>query len=865
MRGRRQDDKRADHTTALTLLSSIVRDLRGPDASLIGLVSLRSGAGAVALFPAAVLVRLLMLVLAVTTLSSEIWAFAVLAGIAAVAQIAFHFGDRTLIASRATRIVAVQTALSMAIIAGGLATAASAPAALAFAAILAVEFVVVFPLPLIALATMSVFVPTLALAGLNALPAPIGVAAFGAVFASVLMRRVRIDAARDEGGTHVAQRRAISFLRDFEEFGRAWFWETDADGTLTYVSPALTQAVGVPTDALVGRRLAELVREDGGDGERSGRGLAFNLSSRLTFSEIEVNAADVSDLRWSLSGKPVTDRAGKFIGFRGLASDLTAIRRSEAEVTRLARFDGLTGLANRASMRACLDRALSATGKTESCALMLLDLDQFKAVNDTLGHPIGDELLKQVGDRLRAVVGEMGQVGRLGGDEFEVLLPRMGNRFELEDLAKRLIQRVSATYYVDGLSLTVGASIGIAIAPKDATTPDALVRNVDLALYAAKAAGRGVHRFYQATMHDEAKDRQALERDLRSALGNGELSVLYQPVVGGVSNAIVSFEALLRWNHPRRGAVSPSQFVPIAEEMGIITEIGEWVLRTACAEAAQWPAHVRVAVNISPIQFAQESLPAVILNTLASTGLAPGRLELELTEGVFLQADNHTEAMFTRLFDIGVGLALDDFGTGYSSLGYLQRAPFGKIKIDQSFVRGADVAGNSNAAIIKAIVSLADSLGMVTTAEGVETADDLALIRSLGCTQVQGYVFGKAVAADAARAMMAKDHALVVDERVRNRTPRMAILRSAMMTVGGRAHTVRLRNIAAGGAMVDFAHRIAEGEEVCLQLPDAPTMAGVVRWAAGGRIGVAFAQPFDMTTIEPARRAMRRPALRSAA
>src|SRR6185369_8455669 len=345
------------------------------------------------------------------------------------------------------------------------------------------------------------------------------------------------------------------------------------------------------------------------------------------------------------------------------------------------------------------------------------------------------------------VVESPGRVGRLGGDEFQVIIPGRSTRNALAHRAERIIMALAEPYQIDGNRVMIGASLGIAIAPDDGVTSEAIIRNADLALYAAKDGGRGRHHFYAPDLHTDAQERRQLEQDLRDALASGGLQLSYQPVVHTASEKIAGFEALLRWKHPTRGWLSPAKFVPIAEEAGIIAQIGEWALRTACADLARWPESVRVAVNVSPLQFANPALPAIVTSALASAGVAPERLELEITESVFLNDDEGTDAMFAAIKRLGVRLALDDFGTGYSSLGYLKKAPFDKIKIDQSFVRGACEKGSCNGAIIAAIVRLAEALGMETTAEGVETLDELDLVRSLGCSHVQGYIYDKPLSA----------------------------------------------------------------------------------------------------------------------
>jgi len=652
--------------------------------------------------------------------------------------------------------------------------------------------------------------------------------------------------------------KASLLLSEFEESGRGWFWETDERGFITYISPQIAAALGLGQMQLLGTPMTRLVLHEAGDGTGTGDGertLGFHLSTRLAFSEIAVRAAAGEDVRWwSLSGRPAFDEYGHFLGFRGSGTDLTEMRRSEAEVKRLASYDPLTGLPNRILMRRTLDESLrDVAGRPKKAALFLLDLDRFKMVNDTLGHPVGDSLLRQVAERLQRVVQQDGRVGRLGGDEFNVVLPGIVEQHRLATLATAIIHELSHPYMIEGAHVSIGASVGIAIAPGDGATADALVRNADLALYAAKADGKGVHRFYEPEMHASAKDRRLLEMDLRRVMNESGLHLVYQPVVDADSEAIVCFEALLRWNHPTRGPISPADFIPIAEEIGLIPQIGEWVLRTACLEAANWTDPVRVAVNISPIQFANPSLPGIVLSALAAAQLPPHRLELEITEGVFLNDDAATDAMFARLKAIGVRFALDDFGTGYSSLGYLKKAPFDKIKIDQSFVRGAAVPGNRNAAIIRAIVTLAESLGMETTAEGAETADELALIRSLGCSHIQGYIFGKPMPSDEARARVAGSGKLAMPGLLVMRDPRVAVLRSA--TVQGRRGTEsgRIRNLSRSGAMIECGIAFRPGEAVTIDLGDGRPIEASVRWADEDRFGVAFDEPVEAEQLTPQR------------
>jgi diguanylate cyclase (GGDEF)-like protein len=371
--------------------------------------------------------------------------------------------------------------------------------------------------------------------------------------------------------------------------------------------------------------------------------------------------------------------------------------------------------------------------------VLYLDLDQFKDINDTLGHPAGDELLNVVSGRLRAVVRTGDIVARLGGDEFAIIQAAVMHSSDVVELAERIRDAIRKPMMIDDHELAVDTSIGIALAPRDGAEPDQLLKHADLALYGVKAAGRGAYRFFESAMDERANARRTLETDLRQAIEHRQLEVYYQPLVTVQDGTISGFEALLRWQHPTRGAISPAEFVPIAEESGLIHRIGEWVLRTACAEAAKWPADTSVSVNVSPVQFRNEGLALTIASALADSGLAARRLELEITEAVLMRDDETSLTILKQLQQLGVRIALDDFGTGYSSLSYLQRFPFDKIKIDRCFIEDIATPGGS-LSIVQAIVALARARNMTTTAEGVETPAQLDMLRACGCTELQGYL-----------------------------------------------------------------------------------------------------------------------------
>ena len=724
--------------------------------------------------------------------------------------------------------------------------------ALSFAAGLGAATVVSISSPPVAIVNAAVaLVGSLAISQAPEVLVGVGFLALINVAYSVASAQTVIANSRARLRIEAQARKALHFVDEFENSGRGWFWETNSQGTLSYVSQQLADDFKVEAEEMLGRQFTQLlsVENNNGDQLREERTLGFHLSARFPFSDVVVRAASDEDIHWSLSGNPVFDDRGRFLGFRGIGTDLTEQRRSEQEISRLARFDSLTGLPNRALMRKTLDEAMrNSASRQKGCSLFLIDLDRFKNVNDTLGHPVGDALLRQVGQRLISVMGDHGQVGRLGGDEFKAVLPGTVETGLLESLARTLIEQVSRPYMIEGNRVVIGASVGIAIGDVGRGCADSLIRNADLALYAAKADGRGKHCFYQASMHSEASDRQILENDLGQALDRGELWVAYQPIVRAAGEEIAGFEALVRWNHPVRGPISPDKFIPLAEECGMIGKIGTFVLRTALGEATRWPEQVRIAVNLSPVQFNDPHIIETVSSALTESGVTPSRLELEITEGVFLADSDATDGTFARLKQLGVRLALDDFGTGYSSLGYLKKAPFDKIKIDQSFVKGAASTMKRNSAIIRAIVTLAESLEMDTVAEGVETHDDLELVRELGVSQVQGYIFGKPSTAEVAFEM-ASSVTVEADGYKCVREPRQRLMRRAIAAIDGQTTEIRLRNISAMGALVECDRSVSPGTTLTIDVVGVGPVVGTVRWAQSGKFGVLFNEEFDIARL----------------
>jgi diguanylate cyclase (GGDEF)-like protein len=510
-----------------------------------------------------------------------------------------------------------------------------------------------------------------------------------------------------------------------------------ADGRLIVSNARFHDIYKLPAElAAPGRTMAELLRASplfaaGAHAETAHLALAERRDSAMLTQELGDGRVI------TITHEPM---AGG--GFVDTFTDATQQRHAEAQIAHMALHDPLTDLPNRALFRERLVGALYRVPRGERCAVLCLDLDQFKGVNDTLGHPIGDALLKAVTERLRRIVRQTDTVARLGGDEFAIVQSSVDHPAEATALATRLIRELGAPFEVAGHQVVIGASIGIAVAPGDGMDPDVLLKSADIALYRAKGDGRNRYRYFESEMDAQMQARRELELDLRKAIQGNEFELYFQPLVNLAEERITGFEALLRWNHPKRGMVPPAQFIPLAEEIGLIVQIGEWVLAEACRHAASWPEPLKVAVNISTVQFKGRALVPAVTQALQDSGIEPQRLELEITESVMVHDFDAALAVLHELKKLGVSISMDDFGTGYSSLSYLRAFPFDKIKIDQSFVRELGKKSDCTA-IIRAVTGMCDSLGITATAEGVETAQQLDLLHAEKCTEIQGYLVSK--------------------------------------------------------------------------------------------------------------------------
>ena len=532
-------------------------------------------------------------------------------------------------------------------------------------------------------------------------------------------------------------------LNDFEEQSSDWLFAVDRGGYLSDVCERFAEAAHSTVEELNGSSLVSLF-----DRKEDRLKLTKYISQGESFPALMVTLTINNEQHWwKISGRATKEGTEDHgIAMRGVISDITAQKAAEEKVRYMAHFDGLTDLPNRRFFSEALNRTVHQAEPENKIALLLFDLDHFKAINDTLGHPIGDKFLKLVARRLENIAKSEDTLARIGGDEFALLLNGDRAGFS-EEIAKTVVTALSKPFLIDGHNVVSSASVGLAQWSAELTEPETLVKYADLALYSAKGAGRNRVAIFEQQMDIVAEERRNLELDLRASLAEQEMRLHYQPVVDLKTLDQIGFEALLRWEHPRRGVVMPNEFISVAEETGLIVQLGEWVIRKALEDAAQWDEALSVAVNLSPSQMRSPNLIPTIVNALAQTGIAPGRLELEITESILMQDSDVNIRTLHNLRELGVRISLDDFGTGFSSLNYLRSFPFDKIKIDRCFVNEIDSRKDCRA-IVRSVISLAKNLGMTTTAEGVERQEQVEDLRSLGCDHVQGYLYGKAEALD---------------------------------------------------------------------------------------------------------------------
>ncbi len=558
-------------------------------------------------------------------------------------------------------------------------------------------------------------------------------------------------------------------LREFEEGTSDWLWEIDSFGNLGRGTERFLQFCGRGTDDIRpdGDMQLESVLASAGRATDGLAAILGHLTAKTPFRDQIVEVAAQPNSRWiSISGKPIFDFSGDFTGFRGVASDITAVREAETRIVYLAHHDSLTGLANRAHFAEEIEAIFQVSGSADPvCSVFYLDLDNFKSVNDTRGHTMGDRLLKAVGVRLKAVVGPNDTVSRIGGDEYAIIARSAQDEHAAAQLATAILESFAKPFDLGCETASVGSSVGIAFLGKDGTTTEHLLKSADLALYHAKEEGKRTYRFFTLAMARQRLERHRLEQDLRDAIGNGELYIEYQPIVDNGTRRTAGFEALLRWQHPERGRIAPDQFIPLAEEIGAITEIGAWVIHQACRTAASWPDDLSVAINVSAHQFKHGGIIPVVQEALDLTGLRPSRVVLEITESVLIDDPQQVVEILHELRNVGVKIALDDFGTGYSSLSYLRRFPFDKLKIDRSFVsaiKDDEVAHG----ILETIMILGRVLNLSVIAEGVEDDAQLDILSRLNCHQLQGYYFSRPMAeADVGGYLLNEFRRSTVDDR----------------------------------------------------------------------------------------------------
>ena len=635
----------------------------------------------------------------------------------------------------------------------------------------------------------------------------------------------------------------LAMLDELEQSGLGWFWASDASGNLTYLSGAIAARLDLPLTDLLANPLASIFVA--ADREGRGKSLSLMLSTHKSFSGMAVRAArrpEGAVLR--LSGQPVVSADGRFAGFRGTGVDITDDYTREEETARLARYDSLTGLSNRHRMAHQLEATLTAfKAARRTCAVMMIDLDRFKHVNDTLGHAAGDELLKQVAERLKRAIDRECEIGRLGGDEFQVILPDIDDRGVLGELASKVISMLRQPYSLEDGRCVIGASVGIAIVPHDGVSRDEIERAADLALYAAKNGGRGQYRFFSGELENETIFRRRLEQDLGTALREEQLFLRFEPIVASEASTVCALEAHVCWNHADRGIIDEEDFAKIVEGSASHADVGRWAIGAACQSAVQWPDSVRIAVNVPVALFLADDFVEVVGEAIDAAGVNAGRLELEISEAVFFGDSNVVDRTLAALFKLGVRLTLDEFGSGYSSLAYLRRAPFDAIKIDQKLIAEAERHDSREMSLVRAIVALAGALQMDTIANGIESASLLDALKACGVGYLEGPIFSEPVDADTLAHEMA-DGAWNIEpgtNRTR-RARRRTVFRKIQVIHDDYAYEVTLRNLSKTGALIQGLADVPRDTQFVVDLGGGQLAVATVIRSNGDVQGLEFEQ-----------------------
>lgn len=635
----------------------------------------------------------------------------------------------------------------------------------------------------------------------------------------------------------------LAMLDELEQSGLGWFWASDTSGQLTYISNAIAQRLDLPLTDLIGQSLPSIFVP--ADREGRGKSLALMMGAHKAFSGMAVRAARRPDgpvLR--LSGQPVMAPDGNFAGFRGTGADVSEEYFREEETERLARYDSLTGLSNRHRMAHQIDTTLTAfKAARRNCAVMMIDLDRFKHVNDTLGHAAGDELLKQVAERLGRAIDRDCEIGRLGGDEFQIMVPDVDDRGVLGELALKAITMLRQPFSLEEGRCVIGASVGIAIAPHDGVTHEEITRAADLALYAAKNGGRGQYRFFSGELENETIFRRRLEQDLGLALREEQLFLRFEPIVETVSQAVCALEAHVCWTHAERGVIDEEEFAQIVEGSSLIGEVGRWAIGEACRRAASWPDTVRVAVNVPVSMFLADNFIEVVSDALDEALIAPGRLELEISEAVFLGDASIVDRTLAGLFKLGVRLTLDEFGSGYSSLAYLRRAPFDSLKIDEKLVAEAERHDSRELGLVRAIVALAGALQMDTIANGIETPQLLAALSECGVRYLEGPIFSGPVDHDALAQELDGGTWKIEPGTYRSRRARRrTVFRKIQVVHDDYAYHVTLRNLSRTGALIQGLADVPKGTQFVVDLGGGQLAVATVIRSNGDVQGLEFEQ-----------------------